>query len=259
MTSELLGRAVLSWRVAELVESWPETASARALVLEVPGWPGHRAGQHVDLRLTGPDGYTTERSYSPASPAERSPDGWRLQLVVQRVADGEFRTDDVFAAGNLIEVRGPIGGWFVWSPREGGGAPVLLVAGGSGIVPLMSMVRERRFRHDRTPFRSCILRTRADELFADELNRPGSGDGESRRSSSTPARTRRGARRVGPPPPISRRGDGRRTSPRAASCAGPPDSSRRRLACCSRSGTRRTTSRREVRSFGAVTGGRNCR
>ncbi|WP_054248639.1 ferredoxin reductase [Rhodococcus opacus] len=180
MTSELLGRAVLSWRVAELVESWPETASARALVLEVPDWPGHRAGQHVDLRLTGPDGYTTERSYSLASPAERSPGGWRLQLVVQRVADGEVSPylTDVFGAGNLIEVRGPIGGWFVWSPREGGGAPVLLVAGGSGIVPLMSMIRERRFRHDRTPFRLVYsLRTQADELFADELNRPGSGDG----------------------------------------------------------------------------------
>ena len=104
MTSELMGRAVLSWRVAELVDSWPETASARTLVLEVSDWPGHRAGQHVDLRLTGPDGYTTERSYSLAAPVERSVGGWRIQLVVQRVADGEVSPylTDVFDAGNPV-------------------------------------------------------------------------------------------------------------------------------------------------------------
>jgi ferredoxin-NADP reductase len=151
-----------------VVAARAETPSARTLVLDVPGWPGHLAGQHVDLRLTAPDGYSTQRSYSIAS----APDGQRVELTVQRVVDGEVSPylDDVLAVGDPVELRGPVGGWFVWRPTDT--APVLLLAGGSGVVPLMAMIRTRAAVGSRVPFRLLYsVRTPADVLYADELRR----------------------------------------------------------------------------------------
>jgi len=158
----------LTWRPASLVEARAETPTARTLVFDVPGWPGHLPGQHVDVRLTAPDGYTAQRSYSVAAPA----DGERVELTVQRVADGEvspYLVDD-YAVGDLVELRGPVGGWFVW--RAADTAPVTLVAGGSGVVPLMAMVRARAAAASRVPFRLVYsVRTPADTYYADELRR----------------------------------------------------------------------------------------
>ncbi|MGC4762960.1 ferredoxin reductase [Micromonospora sp. DT46] len=160
--------APLRWRVARLCERRVETPTAHTLVLEAPGWPGHLPGQHVDVRLTAPDGYQAARSYSLAGPAEAD----RITLTVQRVPDGEVSPYliDVYAEGDPVEVRGPVGGWFVWRPEET--APVLLVAGGSGVVPLMAMVRARRAAGSRVPFRLVYsVRTPADVFYADELRR----------------------------------------------------------------------------------------
>lgn len=156
----------LTWRVAWLAAARPETASARTLVLQVPGWPGHRPGQHVDIRLTTPDGHRAQRSYSIASAAERD----RVDLTVQRTSDGEVSVylTDVFAPGDPVELRGPIGEWFVWHPADA--APVLLVAGGSGIVPLMAMIRARTTARGTAAFRLIYsARTPADVIYADEL------------------------------------------------------------------------------------------
>jgi ferredoxin-NADP reductase len=168
----LAGR--LSWRGATLVESRAETPTARTLVLEVAHWPGHLAGQHVDVRLTAEDGYQAVRSYSLAEPA----DGEQIALTVQRVADGEVSPylSGALSVGDSIEVRGPLGGWFVWRASEP--APVLLVAGGSGIVPLMAMVRARRAAGSRVPFRLIYsVRSPAQLYYADELRVPQPGDG----------------------------------------------------------------------------------
>jgi ferredoxin-NADP reductase len=116
-----------------------ETPRAKTIAFDVPGWRGHRAGQHVDVRLTAEDGYQAQRSYSIAS----APGGTRVDLTVVRVDDGEvspYLTDEL-RPGDQIELRGPVGGYFVWEPSQGG--PVLLVAGGSGIAPLMAMIRLR--------------------------------------------------------------------------------------------------------------------
>ena len=142
-----------------------ETASARTLVFDVPGWPGHLPGQHVDVRLTAPDGYTTQRSYSIASAG----DGNRVELTVQRVEDGEVSPylTDILKVGEPCELRGPVGGWFVWRP---GPAPVTLIAGGSGLVPLMAMIRTRHRLKSQTPFRLLYsVRTPDDVIYADEL------------------------------------------------------------------------------------------
>ncbi len=158
--------ARLSWRLATLVERRVETASAVTLVFDVPGWPGHLAGQHVDVRLTAADGYSAQRSYSIAAPA----DGQRVELTVQRVPDGEVSPylTGALAVGQSVELRGPVGGWFVWRPTDT--APVLLVGGGSGIVPLMAMVRARRAAGSRSPFRLLYsLRSPADLYYAAEL------------------------------------------------------------------------------------------
>ncbi|MEH1102224.1 ferredoxin reductase [Micromonospora sp. CPCC 205561] len=160
--------APASWRVARLRERRVESPTAHTLLLEVPGWPGHLPGQHVDVRLTAPDGYQAARSYSLAAPA----DGDRVALTVQRVPDGEVSPYlvDVYAEDDPVEVRGPVGGWFVWRPEQT--SPVLLVAGGSGIVPLMAMVRARRAAGSRVPFRLIYaVRTPADVFYADELRR----------------------------------------------------------------------------------------
>jgi ferredoxin-NADP reductase len=154
--------------VARLAEVRDETPTARTLVLIVPGWPGHLAGQHVDVRLTAADGYSTQRSYSLAGPAE----GDRLELTVQRVPGGEVSPylTEVFSQGDPVEIRGPVGGWFVWRP--GSSEPVLLIAGGSGIVPLMAMVRARRLAGSRVPFRLIYsVRTPDDRFYAEELSR----------------------------------------------------------------------------------------
>ncbi|HEU4491625.1 MAG TPA: ferredoxin reductase [Jiangellales bacterium] len=155
--------------MANLVEVRPETPTARTLVLEVPGWPGHLAGQHVDVRLTSEDGYVAERAYSLAAPA----DGERIELTVQVVGDGEVSPflGGALSPGDPLEVRGPLGGWFVWRPEDP--SPVLLVAGGAGIVPLMAMTRTRRLLGSRVPFRLVYsVRTPADVYYAEELLNP---------------------------------------------------------------------------------------
>ncbi|GAB3590768.1 ferredoxin reductase [Angustibacter peucedani] len=156
----------LRWRTARLVATRDETASARTLVLDVEGWPGHLAGQHVDVRLTADDGYTAQRSYSIASAV----DGERVELTVQRVPDGEVSPYLVggLEVGQAVELRGPVGGWFAWEP--GDLEPVLLVGGGSGLVPLMAMLRARQRARSSAPFRLLVsVRTPADLLYAEEL------------------------------------------------------------------------------------------
>jgi ferredoxin-NADP reductase len=125
------------WLVATVAETVPETPEAVTLYFEVEGWTGHRAGQHVDIRLTAEDGYSTERSYSIASPPEAD----RLELTVVRLEDGEVSPylTSIIDVGDQMELRGPIGGYFVWEPSDS--RPVLLVGGGSGVIPLMSMMR----------------------------------------------------------------------------------------------------------------------
>ncbi len=129
----------IEWRTATVVNVIEETGTTRTLLLDVPGWPGHRAGQHVDVRLTAEDGYQAQRSYSLAS----APNDTRLALTVERLDDGEVSSYlcAELREGDRFELRGPIGGYFVWDVSDGG--PLLLVAGGSGIVPLMAMLRHR--------------------------------------------------------------------------------------------------------------------
>ena len=129
----------LTWTIAEVVDRVDETRRVRSLTLDVPGWTGHLPGQHVDVRLTAEDGYQAQRSYSIATPVD---DG-RVTITVERLDDGEVSPylTDVLEVGDRIELRGPIGGYFVWEPGRGG--PLQLVAGGSGIVPLMAMLRAR--------------------------------------------------------------------------------------------------------------------
>ena len=154
------------WRLAEVIEVVAETPWTKSLVLEVPGWEGHRAGQHVDVRLTAPDGYTAQRSYSIAS----APEDGRLVLTVDRLEDGEVSPylTDVLVVGDRLELRGPIGGWFVWEVKDGG--PLLLVAGGSGVVPLMAMIRHRAAVGSEVPTR-LLLSSRSHEeiIYRDEL------------------------------------------------------------------------------------------
>jgi ferredoxin-NADP reductase len=129
----------LNWQLATVVELVVQTPGATSVVLEPADWPGHKAGQHVDVRLTAPDGYQAQRSYSIAS----GPEDERLVLTIERLDDGEVSPYlvDALAPGDELELRGPIGGYFVWEQSVGG--PLLLVAGGSGIVPFRSMLRHR--------------------------------------------------------------------------------------------------------------------
>lgn len=156
----------MQWLVATLTNKHAETDSATTLVFDVDGWPGHKPGQHVDVRLTAEDGYSAQRSYSMATPAN----GNTVVLTVQNVDDGEVSPylTGILEVGEQVELRGPIGGWFVWDPADP--RPVLLVAGGSGIVPLMAMVRAR-VRADRaTPFRLIYsVRSAAEALYTSEL------------------------------------------------------------------------------------------
>jgi len=160
----VLGR--LTWQVGTVAGVRDETPTARTIMLDVPGWPGHQAGQHVDVRLTAADGYSTQRSYSIAS----APGSTSLELTVQRLPDGEVSPylAEVLAPGDPLELRGPIGGWFVWDPENA--EPVLLVAGGSGVVPLMAMIRTRAMSGSQAPFR-LVYSVRAPDtaLYAGEL------------------------------------------------------------------------------------------
>jgi ferredoxin-NADP reductase len=163
----LLGR--LTWQLGEVVATRPETARTKSITLTVPNWMGHQAGQHVDVRLTAEDGYQAERSYSIASPPEEQP---RVTLTVERLDDGEvspYLTEEL-RVGDKLELRGPIGGYFVWQARMGG--PLLLVAGGSGIVPLMAMLRHRAATGSTVPIRLLYSsRSYADIIYRDELDR----------------------------------------------------------------------------------------
>ena len=165
------GAAVLervTWRVAKVVAVHDETATARTLALAVRDWPGHVAGQHVDVRLTAPDGYSAVRSYSIASAP--SSDG-RIEITVERLPNGEvspYLTQEVMV-GDELELRGPIGGWFVW--RSDQTEPIQLVAGGSGIVPLMAMIRSRRSAGSTAPLRLLYsVREPGAIFYRDELH-----------------------------------------------------------------------------------------
>ncbi|HEX6506564.1 MAG TPA: ferredoxin reductase [Chloroflexota bacterium] len=168
----VLGR--LTWHVGRVADTAAEAAGVKSLILDLPDWPGHRAGQHVDIRLTADDGYQTVRSYSIASPPEER----RVEVTIQRLDNGEvspYLVDDV-RVGDQLEVRGPIGGYFVWDSDLGG--PLFLVAGGSGIVPLRAMIRHRLATHSDVPIK-LLYSVRSPErvIYGTELEELGSGDG----------------------------------------------------------------------------------
>jgi ferredoxin-NADP reductase len=158
---------IIAWRPAEIREVIRETPSAATLVLGVDGWPGHRAGQHLDVRLTADDGYTAQRSYSIATPPEDPVPA----ITVERLDDGEvspYLVDDA-RAGDMLEIRGPVGGWFVWDTARGG--PLWLIGGGSGVVPLMAMLRHRDRAGSDAEVRLLLsVMTPADVLYAAELH-----------------------------------------------------------------------------------------
>jgi ferredoxin-NADP reductase len=163
------------WRLAELVERRAETPRAATLVFDIPGWEGHRAGQHVDMRLTAEDGYEAQRGYSIASP----PEDPRVSLTVEALEDGEVSPYLVeeLRAGDQLELRGPIGGYFTWDVADGG--PLLLVGGGSGFVPLMAMLRHRAAAGADVPTRALVsARTREDVLYREELEGLAAADPE---------------------------------------------------------------------------------
>ena len=152
----------------------PETPRTKSLVLEVPGWEGHKAGQHVDVRLTAEDGYQAQRSYSIAS----APEDGRLTLTVDRIEDGEVSPylTDVLMRGDKLELRDPIGGYFTWEAKDGG--PLLLVAGGSGVVPLMAMLRHRAAVGSDVSTRLLYSSRSYEEIiYREELEKLAAGDG----------------------------------------------------------------------------------
>jgi len=159
----------LEWQLATVTAVRAETAKVKTFTFSLPGWQAHRAGQHYDIRLTAEDGYRAQRSYSIASQPERTGE---IDLTVERVEDGEVSAflHEVLAVGDRIELRGPIGGYFVWEATMGG--PLLLVAGGSGIVPLMSMLRHRAAAGSTAPARLLYSsRTYDDVIYREELDR----------------------------------------------------------------------------------------
>src|SRR2546421_3074275 len=163
----VLGR--LAWKVGEIADVIQETPRVASLLIDVPDWPGHLAGQHVDVRLTADDGYQAQRSYSIASPPEETQ---RITLTIERLEDGEVSPYlvDELRVGDRLELRGPIGGYFVWEASMGG--PLLLVAGGSGIVPLMAMLRHRAAVGSSVPTRLLFSSRSFEEvIYRDELER----------------------------------------------------------------------------------------
>ena len=163
----------LAWQLADIIETIPETPRAQTLVLHLPAWPGHLPGQHLDVRLTAPDGYQAQRSYSIASP----PEDRQVAITVERLEDGEVSPylADELRPGDRLELRGPIGGYFTWTDGQGG--PLLLVAGGSGIVPLMAMLRHRAALGSAIPARLLYSSRSYEEIiYGDELDRLAAGD-----------------------------------------------------------------------------------
>ena len=159
----------LRWQIATVTAIRPETSRVTTFTLSLPEWHAHRAGQHYDVRLTADDGYQAQRSYSIASPPSRSGE---IDLGVERIEDGEVSSyfHDVLTEGDRVEVRGPIGGYFVWEPEMGG--PLLLIGGGSGVVPLMAMLRERGEAGAATPATLLYSSRAVDEiLYREELDR----------------------------------------------------------------------------------------
>jgi ferredoxin-NADP reductase len=157
----------MPWLPATVAAIRAETPRVKTITFDVPRWSGHLAGQHVDIRLTAEDGYQAQRSYSIASPQG---DGAKLELTVENVNDGEVSPFllEVLAVDDVIELRGPIGGYFTWRPKQPG--PLMLVAGGSGVVPLMSILRTRAMAGDRTPTRVLYSsRTAADIIYREEM------------------------------------------------------------------------------------------
>ncbi len=160
-------RGFLDWQIATVTGIRSETARTKTFTLSLPAWQRHRAGQHYDLRLTAEDGYQAQRSYSVASPPEYED---QIDLTVERLEDGEVSTylHDVLVEGDRVEVRGPIGGYFVWEHSMGG--PLFLVAGGSGIVPLMAMVRHKVASGSSVLARLLYSsRSPEDVIYAEEL------------------------------------------------------------------------------------------
>jgi ferredoxin-NADP reductase len=158
----------LEWQIASVAAIRGETPTVRTFTLRVPAWRGHRPGQHVDLRLTAEDGYSVERSYSIASEPERSGE---IDITVERIVDGEVSPflHDFVVDGDRLELRGPIGGYFVWEAGLGG--PLLLVAGGSGIVPLMAMIRHRQRAGSEVSTRLLFSSRHVEEIiYRDELD-----------------------------------------------------------------------------------------
>jgi ferredoxin-NADP reductase len=164
-------RGRLTWQIANVADAVDETARVRTLVLDVPDWTGHVAGQHLDVRLTAEDGYRAERSYSIASAP-----GEPVAITVERLDDGEvspYLTEEL-RGGDALELRGPVGGYFVWDAADGG--PLLLVAGGSGIVPLRAMLRHRERSGSDVPVRLLYSsRSLDDVIYRSELAEPGAG------------------------------------------------------------------------------------
>jgi ferredoxin-NADP reductase len=164
----LIRPPVLEWQIGVVTRIVTENARTKSFAVSLPKWMPHRPGQHYDVRLTAPDGYRTERSYSVASEPERLGE---VELTVERIEDGEVSPylHDVLVVGDQLEVRGPIGGYFVWDVSLGG--PLLLVGGGSGVVPLMAMLRHRAAQKSAIPTR-LLYSTRSidDVIYRDELD-----------------------------------------------------------------------------------------
>jgi ferredoxin-NADP reductase len=157
------------WQIAQVTAIQQETPTVKTFTLTIPEWVQQRPGQHYDVRLTAPDGYRAQRSYSIASEPERTGE---IDLTVERLDDGEVSPylHDVIVPGDQIELRGPLGGYFVWDTTLGG--PLLLIAGGSGVVPLMAMVRHRRAQRSDIPIRLLYsVRTPMEVIYHDELSR----------------------------------------------------------------------------------------
>lgn len=154
-------KPVFPWLTAELRDSWMETRTAKTLEFSVPDWTGHDAGQHVDIKLTAEDGYTAQRSYSVASASAPG----SLQLTVETVSEGEVSPYlvETMVPGDQLQLRGPLGGWFRWT--EDLTEPVLLVGGGSGIVPLMAMLRQRVRSTVEVPFHLVYMARTPDHIF----------------------------------------------------------------------------------------------